>query len=315
MPAQDRAGRATDRDEAKMTTRYAMAMIFAGLLVGPAASAHDLTPFQEAGRGHVLHEDISPSGAETINIETYVPQACAAKACPLVFSIHGLNRNAEGARDNWIDAADRYGLLIAAPHFDKERFPTRLFQQGGVRNEPDRAKWIYSVLERFFDKAQKSGRVSGATYTLFGHSAGAQFVHRMVILMPEARFSTAVSANAGYYMLPVGKEAAGGFSFPYSLDGTPETDATLAAAFGRPMLIMLGDQDIDPNHPQLNKSKGAEAQGPNRFTRGQHFVAVAATEAKRLGVVSRWREITVPGAAHEQRKMASAAAQALFGGK
>ena len=284
-------------------------------LAASGALAHDANPFQEAGRGHVLYEDISPAGTEMINVETYVSVACAAKPCPLVFSLHGLNRNAEAARENWVEAADRYGLLVAAPHFDKDRFPTRLFQQGGVRNQPDRSRWLYAAIERFFDKALKSGRVEGASYVLFGHSAGAQFVHRMAILMPEARFSTAVSANAGYYTLPLGKDLAGGFDFPFSLAGTPATPASLKAAFAKPLLIMLGDQDSDPDHPQLNKSKGAEAQGLNRFSRGQNFMAVASAEARRLGVESRWREITVPGVAHESRKMANAAAQALFGGK
>lgn len=284
-------------------------------LAASTAGAHDLTPFQKVGRSHVLHEDVSSSGTETINVETYVPAACAEKPCPLVVSLHGLNRNAEAARDNWVAAAERYGLLVAAPHFDKERFPTRLFQQGGVRDQPDRSKWLYAVIERFFDRALQSGRVAGTSYVLFGHSAGAQFVHRMAILMPEARFSTAVSANAGYYTLPAGKEAAGGFSFPYSLDGTPVTETDLKAAFAKPLLVMLGDRDTDPDHPQLNRSRGAEAQGANRFARGQNFMAVAGAEARRLGVESRWREITVPGAAHEQRKMADAAAEALFGGR
>ena len=31
---------------------------------------------------------------------------------------------------------------------------------------------------------------------IFWHSAGAQFVHRMVMLMPEARIDT---ANSGFY--------------------------------------------------------------------------------------------------------------------
>lgn len=279
------------------------------------AGAHDLTPFQEPGRSHVLHEDVSAAGTEMINVETYVPTACAAKPCPLVVSLHGLNRNAEAARENWVEAAERYGLIVAAPHFDKERFPTRLFQQGGVRGEPDRARWVYSVIERFFDRALKSGRVSGASYVLFGHSAGAQFVHRMALLLPEARYSTAVSANAGYYTLPVWREGAGGFAYPYSLEGTPATEAALKAAFAKPLWVMLGDQDIDPDHPQLNKSRGAEAQGANRLARGENFMAVAASEAKRLGVESRWRDIIVPGVAHEQRKMANAAADALFGGK
>ncbi len=291
-----------------------MATFAAFLWLGLApAAAQDAGLFREVGRGQAVHEDVALGATQTIAVETYVPAACAAKPCPLVISMHGLTRNAAAARDNWVDAAERHGLLVAAPHLDKERFPTRLYQQGGVRDEPDQAKWVYAVIERFFDRALKSGRVEGQGYVLFGHSAGAQFVHRMAILMPQARFSTAVTANAGYYTLPVGREAAGGFDYPFSLAGTPSTETTLKAAFARPVLIMLGDQDNDPDHHQLNRSKGAQAQGTNRFARGQNFVAVAAAEAKRLGVESRWREITVPGVAHEQTKMANAAAQALFG--
>lgn len=295
-----------------MIGRFVLAL---GVLLSGAAAAHDLRPFQDTGRSHVLHEDIGPAGAEIINVETYVPAACAAKPCPLVFSLHGLLRNAEAARDNWVEAADRYGLLIAAPHFDKERFPTRLYQQGGVRGEPDRARWVYATIERFFDAALQSGRVEGGGYVLFGHSAGAQFVHRMAILMPEARFTAAVSANAGFYTLPVGKQAAGGFSYPYSLDGAPTDEASTKQALAKPLLVMLGERDNDPDHEQLNKSKGAEAQGANRLDRGRHFIAVARAQAQRLGVDSPWREIIVPDAAHEQRKMANAAAQALFGAK
>ncbi|MDP3320939.1 MAG: hypothetical protein Q8S58_17580, partial [Bosea sp. (in: a-proteobacteria)] len=171
------------------------------------AAAHDLTPFQEAGRSHAIHEDVSPDGIEPINVETYVPAACTAKPCPLLIAIHGLERNAENARDNWVEAAERHGLLIAAPHFDRERFPTRLFQQGGVRDETDPARWLYASVERFFDRALASGRVAGSSYVLFGHSAGAQFVHRMALLMPAARYLTAISANAGYYTLPLRAEA------------------------------------------------------------------------------------------------------------
>lgn len=278
------------------------------------AAAHDPTPFQEPGRSHVIHEDVSPSGTEAINVETYVTAACTTKPCPLLIAIHGLERNAERARDNWVEAAERYGLLIAAPHFDRERFPTRLFQQGGVRDETDPARWVYASIERFFDRALASGRVAGTSYVLFGHSAGAQFVHRMALLRPAARFSTAVSANAGYYTLPVRGEA-GGFAYPYTLAGTPATDATLAVALAKPLLVMLGERDDDPAHPQLNHSRGADAQGPNRLARGHHFVAVAATEAARLKVESRWREIVVPGVGHDSRRMAAAAAEALFAGR
>lgn len=285
------------------------------LLSGAPVPAHDLTPFQEPGASHVLHRDVSPDGEETINVETYVAPACATKPCPLVIAIHGLNRNAGTARDEWIEAADRYGLIVAAPHFDRERFPTRLFQQGGVRDQPDSTRWVFATVERFFDRALASGRVAGTSYVLFGHSGGAQFVQRMVLFSPQARFSTAVAANAGYYTLPVGKDAAGGFDYPYSLGGTPLADTSPRAAFARRMLVMLGDRDTDPHHAALNHTRGAQAQGADRFARGRHFMTVAVAEATRIGAELHWREIVVPGVAHQSGKMASAAAQAVFGAK
>jgi poly(3-hydroxybutyrate) depolymerase len=274
-----------------------------------AASAETPALFVGTGSAEGSYSDPLPA---TVAVSTYAPPVCAAKPCPLLIAVHGMGRNAKGARDAWKVAADRGGFLVLAPRFDKDQFPSRLFQQGGVRGEPDKAKWTFGLIERLFDAARASGRVAGDSYTIFGHSAGAQFVHRMVMLMPEARIATAAVANAGYYTLPA---LAGERTYPYSLKGTPATDATLARALVKPMLVMLGDQDTDPNHRQLNKSRGAEEQGPTRFARGEHFMTAARDEARRLGVALRWREVVVPGVAHQQGGMAKAAATELFGSR
>lgn len=275
-----------------------------------AAMAQAPALFGAAGRGSWTLD--SPFW-QAIPVETYTPAACAQKPCPLLIVIHGAGRNAANSRDYWIEAADRYGVLVAAPRFDKERFSGRLFQQGNVRGEPDRSKWTFGVVERLFDAARAAGRAEGTSYKLFGHSAGGQFVHRMALLMPEARFSRAVVANAGYYTRPVDAAAAGGFAYPYSLGGTPATDASLRAALGKPVTVMLGDRDSDPAHRQLNTSRGAEEQGATRFERGQHFMADIRAEAARLGLTPQWREIVVPGVAHQQKRMARAAAPLLLG--
>jgi poly(3-hydroxybutyrate) depolymerase len=274
------------------------------------AMAQAPKPFADQGRGEWTFAD---PVWNAIEVQTYTPAACAAKACPLLIVIHGNGRGAADSRNDWIDAAERYGVLVAAPRFDKQRFSSRLFQQGNVRAEPDKAKWTFGIVERLFDAARATGRVEGATYRIFGHSAGSQFVHRMALLMPEARFSRAVVANAGFYTRPLGTEAAGGFAYPYSLGGTPATDATLKAALAKPVIVMLGERDNDPDQVEINKSKGAEAQGPTRFARGEAFTADIKTVAARLGVATAWREITVPGVAHQQKRMAEAAAPVLLG--
>lgn len=187
-----------------------------------AASAETPALFAGTGPAEGSYADALPV---TIAVSSYVPPACAAKPCPLLIAVHGMGRNAKGARDAWKAAADRAGFLVLAPRFDKEQFPSRRFQQGDVRSESDKTKWTFGLIERLFDAARASGRVAGDSYTIFGHSAGAQFVHRMIMLMPEARIATAAVANAGYYTLPA---LAGERAYPYSLKGTPVTDATLA---------------------------------------------------------------------------------------
>ncbi len=256
--------------------------------------------------------DDGPRGAMEIEVPAVAAKACAAKPCPLVIAMHGVTRNALQTRDNWLDLAEKHGLIVVAPFLDRERFPTRLYQQGGVIGEPDRSKWLYQTIERLYDHLVAAKRAEAGGYILFGHSAGAQFVHRMVLALPEARYRLAVIGNAGFYTLPTDAGPAGGFPFPYSLEGTPITETERAKALQRPMLVMLGDQDIDPNHYQLNNTKGAKAQGPHRFARGQFFFAAAEAEAKRLGVRFGWKKIIVPGVDHDNTRMSAAAAAEIF---
>lgn len=283
------------------------ATLVLSILISVSAAAQAPTgPFAFSFR------DDNPGGAMEIEVPAVAARACAAKPCPLVIAMHGVTRNAFQTRDNWLDLAEKHGLIVVAPYLDRERFPTRLYQQGGVVGEPDRAKWLYHSIERLYDHLVATRRAEPGGYILFGHSAGAQFVHRMVLALPEARYRLAVIGNAGFYTLPTEAGPAGGFPFPYSLQGTPITEAERAKALQRPLIVMLGDQDIDPNHYQLNNSKGARAQGPHRFARGQFFFAAAEAEAKRLGVPFGWKLIVVPGVDHDNTRMSAAAAAEIF---
>jgi poly(3-hydroxybutyrate) depolymerase len=285
-------------------------VVLALLLLTPVAFAQAQNP---VGPHLFTYQDRGPRGDVEIEVAAVAGSACAMKACPLVIAMHGLTRNAIQTRDNWLTLAEQHGLMVVAPYLDRKRFPTRLYQQGGVVGEPDRAKWLYQTIERLYDHLVMQKRAEAGGYVLFGHSAGAQFVHRMVLAMPQARYRLAIAGNAGFYTLPTGKAEAGGFEFPFSLDGTPISEADRKAALQCPMILMLGDQDIDPNHYQLNNSEGAKAQGPHRFARGQFFFAAAEAEAKRLGVPLGWKKVVVPGVDHDNTRMAAAAAQLIFG--
>jgi pimeloyl-ACP methyl ester carboxylesterase len=155
--------------------------------------------------------------------------------------------------------------------------------------------------------------LSGSTaerYFLFGHSAGAQFVHRMVLFQNPSRIALAVTANAGSYTMPDFD-----VEFPYGLKHSDLTDTRLKAALEVPVLILLGENDTDPNDKYLPKVPEAMAQGPTRLTRGHHFFSAAEAAAQRLNIPLRWTKSIVPGVGHDNALMAPSAARAMFDGK
>lgn len=232
-------------------------------------------------------------------------------ATPVVFVMHGVNRDADRYRDEWADLARIYGFIVIVPEFSQQDFPgSRGYNTGNFVAEDraplPRARWSFSAIEPLFDDARQRFGTRVARYTIYGHSAGAQFVHRYVMFTPEARIDQAIVANAGWYTMP---ELATGF--PYGLGEAPVEAGALAAALGKQVTVMLGSADTDPNDPSLRKTPEANAQGPHRLARGQQFFARGRQAATALGTPFGWRLVTVPDVGHSNGKMAKAAAQLI----
>jgi len=218
---------------------------------------------------------------------------------PVVIVMHGVNRNADEYRDNWIGLAEQYGLRVYAPEFTRADFPgADFYNLGGVGQDGPSS---YAAIEPLFDAIRQRGAAEG--YTLFGHSAGAQFVHRAVLFEDMPHLLKAYSANAGWYTLPDTQT-----DWPYGLAGVPVSEDQLAAWLQRPMTLLLGEADTDRRDRNLRRTPEAMAQGPHRFARGLYFFEAARSEADRLDVPIGWRVVTVPGVAHDNAGMAHAAA-------
>ncbi|WP_440958684.1 alpha/beta hydrolase [Oceanicaulis sp. LC35] len=219
---------------------------------------------------------------------------------PVVIVMHGVNRNADEYRDNWIGLAEQYGLRIYAPEFTSADFPGAAFYNlGGVGTD---APSSYAAIEPLFAAIRARGSTASG-YTLFGHSAGAQFVHRAVLFEDMPHLIKAYSANAGWYTLPDQNT-----DWPYGLAGVSVTESQLAAWLQRPMTLLLGEADTDRRDRNLRRTPEALAQGPHRFARGMFFFEAARSEADRLQLPIGWRVVTVPGVAHDNAGMAHAAA-------
>jgi|AntAceMinimDraft_5_1070358.scaffolds.fasta_scaffold00730_14 poly(3-hydroxybutyrate) depolymerase len=220
---------------------------------------------------------------------------------PIVIVMHGVDRNADDYRDNWIELARTFGFFVYAPEFDKARFPKSAnYNLGGLTKSSGRA---FDAMEPLFDaiKARRGATQTG--YYLFGHSAGGQFVHRYVFFGKPKRMKLALAANSGWYTLPT--RAA---KWPYGLAGLKRSLYDVDALLKAPLTILLGDQDIDPYAENLRHTPEADAQGMNRYDRGIYFLKRSNTIAEQRQIRSAWSYHVVPGVAHDNAAMAVAAA-------
>jgi poly(3-hydroxybutyrate) depolymerase len=247
-----------------------------------------------------------------LDVFTYRPADYAGG--PLLIVMHGLGRNADGYRDYAVPLADRFGLFIAAPLFDTNRFPTEAYQRGNVlvkgQVQP-KSTWTYSrVADLARELRQRDGR-AGQPWYLIGHSAGGQFLMRLAAFLPGDA-TRIVAANPGSLLFPTRD-----LPFPYGFGGLPEElggDAAIRRYLAAPLTLLLGTADIEKK--DLDLTATAMKQGATRLERGRNCFALAREVARKNGWPFNWRLVEVPGVGHSGEKMFAApqAAGALFGG-
>ena len=262
-----------------------------------------------------------PTGAlsnKKINVFYHIPQGDLTEF-PFLFSFHGGARNADDYRNNWIEMANKNSFMVFAPEFNSDDFPSgdmynlaNIFQDGDnpsldTLNSPD--KWTFSIIDQLFDFIKNEIGSNQMTYNAWGHSAGAQFLHRFVLYLPESKLKIAVCSNAGWYTVPESNVV-----FPYGLLGSQLSNTSLVSAFSKTLYIHLGDSDTDPNSSSLRHNKIVdEQQGLNRLVRGRYFFETSKIKAELLNVNFNWiKTKEVPGVGHDHSAMAMDALQYIL---
>jgi poly(3-hydroxybutyrate) depolymerase len=290
--------------------RRGFIVIFGGLLLGALPNLAAAQTAIPVGAATIQVAAAAPDGS-AMAVWTYRPAALKPDD-RILFVMHGVLRNADRYRDDWIAAAEANRFLLVVPEMSQRQFPKdpgynfgNMVDTAGTAQPAD--TWAWRSIETVFDAVRSGTGSSRTTYAIYGHSAGAQFVHRMAMFADNPRFDAAIAANAGWYTLPVFDE-----TFPYGLAKAPIDEARMKANFAKPMLILLGEADIDPNHRVLRRDAASDRQGTFRLARGQNFMRVATEQAQRLGVPIAWKLETVPGVAHDSAGMTDAAVTWLF---
>ncbi len=227
---------------------------------------------------------------------------------PVLIVHHGVGRNGAAYRDYWLELVEEAGILAIAIEFPEASFPEYLWYHfGNLHDEAGspnpRAQWTYAIDERLFAALQAQGVTTRRRYGLFGHSAGGQFVHRMLSFGFRDHVAVAVSANAGTYAMPDLDIA-----WPFGL-GETELDADALRALLRfRITVMAGTNDTKTTGRFFPKGPRSMRQGATRHARAHNYVAAGRSAAEALDTHCAWTVIDVPGVGHDGRHMSVAAA-------
>lgn len=255
-------------------------------------------------------------GPGAIKVYYYIPISGNVRTMKILFAMHGADRNGLYQVQNWMETADDKNLIVVSPQLDRDDFPPLAYQFGGVSaseysfEETPRETWTYTLVEEIFSYIRRMTGNTSSTYDLWGHSAGAQFTHRMALFMDDSCIGRAVCSNAGFYTAPVpeGISDSSGkiYGYPYSVKDTNLDDNALRRYFAMDLVVHLGTADLATSKEEdssLPVDAGSKVQGASRYERGRYFYEKAMETAESKGFAFNWRLIEVPGVAHNSRLM------------
>jgi poly(3-hydroxybutyrate) depolymerase len=226
---------------------------------------------------------------------------------PVLFVHHGVRRNGRDYRNYWLDLVEEAGVLAISVEFPEASFPDHLSYQFGNLHDREgrpnrREEWTFGVVERLFEALLAQGITTRQRYGLFGHSAGGQFVHRMLSFGFRDHVAIAISANAGTYAMPDLTTP-----WPFGLGQTDVDADALGALLGFPITVMAGTEDVKTTGEFFPKGPRSMRQGANRYERAHNYVRSGHAAAAVLQTTCAWTIIDVPGVGHDGRGVSAAA--------
>jgi hypothetical protein len=248
----------------------------------------------------VLSADEDTFNFSTDSIEDisvfYVTPKIINKDTRLVVVMHGRKRNGEEYRDQWIDHAKELNLVVVVPEFSEATFSgVHSYNYGNVFNaegqkQPKESR-LFSIMEPLVKESLKKFKIRSDHWGIYGHGAGAHFVHRYVLYNPQSSHTLAIAANLGWYLTMTDKK------WPFGLKNSDITDAMLKDSFDRYFLLMLGMSDVStkPNTEYVASIfDKVTDQGKHRLERGRNFFNGVLKKSNELDTFLKWGLVEVP---------------------
>jgi hypothetical protein len=232
-------------------------------------------------------------------------------ATHVLLNMHGNGRTASSYHDAWHSWTRNNNYILVTPYFSDANWPDSGYHQGNVFEAENCAgalnpesRWSFTIVDNSFTHLKTRFQLTDAKYDIWGHSAGAQFVHRMMLWKPDARIRFGMAANSGWYTAPDTSIAC-----PYGLRNPllNVTNQQLVNYTNRNMIIFRGTEDT-LRDSDLRTSALADAQGRNRWERAQYMYDKGVENNTNLN----WQLIAVPDSGHDKDTMAPGAQEFLL---
>lgn len=239
----------------------------------------------------------------------YIAPEKINKDTKVIFVIHGNSRNAEDYLSAWIPHVINKNVIVAAPQFRKIDFRyfflLEMAESSGKVNSNNN-EYINNSISLFFNYLKSKFSLSTETYRMFGHSAGAQFTHRYMLLSMDNRISNTVIANAGWYTFITDDE------FPYGINNSPIkiSNEQIKWFLSKKANLLIGSDDV--GFQSVNTSKGANLQGLTRVDRAANYFDSLIMSAENRGYALRWNYRVLDRVDHDYKKVTPYAAQILL---
>jgi len=257
-------------------------------------------PVIPSGSGDFVFNYESPGGIKKIKVYYCCPQKLT-KSSRIVFTMHGDNRSGSRYRDEWKKYAVKYNFLVISPELAENVFDYWKYNCGNVYDKKKESfnpkeQWTFNLIEQLFDFVKADKQMQVGSYCIYGHSSGAQFVQKLVLFMPEARFSMAIANGAGWHTFPNFER-----SFYYGIKNSSLTDEMLRKSFKKNLIILMGAKDNMSRETQKSYFKSHKY---DRLYRTRIFYSEAKSKAEQMGAEFNWVLRLVPNADHNDPKHA-----------
>lgn len=248
---------------------------------------------------------------DSIKVFYYIPEEFESQSMPVVVGFHGNDRDCSYWIDTWKEYASEKGFMFFIPWFTKEDFPTWRYQEAGIKNDKDEIlskQYQTSVLvDSLLSNILKISGTKDSKVTIYGHSAGGQFVHRFMLLNDSPYVKKAIIGNPGWFTFPDNS-----LNYSYGIKDLIGVDENrMKSMLGKNIILQLGLGDTI-RESFLRKTPEADSQGLNRLERGNNFYEALSNKARELNTDFNWRKVYVPEVGHDAVAMSRHAALNLL---